>query len=141
MSCQIGEPQEIPPLTGAPQHLRENHGNRFLLMRWANFVRGYYGVPVYLVGSALLDFNSRPRDWDVRIFIDNEQFARRFGDRDQWEKERTSGMWTDVSWKWSDECVKRSREGAEHTHLNVDFQILPQIMRGTFNTLLRIDNR
>ncbi len=95
------------------------------LRRWANSIRGFYGHPVYLVGSQLTD-KPNPRDVDVVCIIPDEQFALRFGDHKKWEEEGASGMWTDIRWKWSDECVKRFEEASKETELYVDFKIIPQ---------------
>jgi len=113
----------IPQIPSAPKHLREDHGRRFLLLRWANFVAGYYGVPVYLVGSALRDDNPDPRDWDIRIRLGNEAFKLAFGDPHDYNARLDSGFWGKVNWHWSRECVKRADEGQRHTHLFIDFQI------------------
>jgi hypothetical protein len=63
-----------------PAHLRGRKNARlWSLRRLANGLRGYYGQPVYLCGSALLDGNTNPRDWDIRIELPDEQFALRYG--------------------------------------------------------------
>lgn len=99
----------------------------------------YYGVPVWLVGSALLDSNGDPRDWDFRVVLSDEEFARRFGppgplerrgdgfeETWKWIEQMGSGLWTSVRWKWAAECVKRSKEVSRRIGLNVDFQIHPK---------------
>lgn len=96
------------------------------LRRWANGLRGYYGAPIYLVGSALSGSNPSPRDWDVRVTLADQDFARRFGDVEKWEDEGGTGKWTTIRWRWSDECVKNSKQGSAHTGLNIDFQIYPR---------------
>jgi hypothetical protein len=114
-----------------PKHLV---GTTRLLMlrRVANNARGYFGSPVYLCGSALLDDNSDPRDWDLRVRLDDDDFAERYGNArpgaqiaDQWEGEGATGEWTDLRWRWSDDCCKWSRRARRNTRLNVDFQVYP----------------
>jgi hypothetical protein len=106
-----------------PKHVAENLPR---LRRFANSIRGLYGFPVFLVGSALSGSNPSPRDWDLRLILPNEEFTRHFGDYEKWSHEGTSGLWTDIRWKWSDECVKLSKQGWRECGLNIDFQIYPQ---------------
>lgn len=108
-----------------PKHLR---GNKWLrsLRREANGLRGLYGVPVLLVGSALLDSNPDPRDWDIRLTIPDDDFRRRHGDPTQWEIEGGTGHWTRVRWRWSDDCVRRSRQLSASLGVLVDFQVYPR---------------
>ena len=103
------------------------HVKKYLpeLQRWANRVRGLYGTPVYLVGSALTGSKPNPRDWDIRISMPDADFKIRFGDPTQWEREGNTGQWTALRWKWSDECVKQTKDAWRYTGLNVDFQIYP----------------
>jgi hypothetical protein len=115
----------VPVRKKLPAHLRNRLDRWYVLVRWANFLYGYYGIPVYLCGSALRDDNDDPRDWDIRIRMSAEQFERRFGSVDKYLEEMNTGMWTRVAHRWSAECVKRSKEGWGHTHLNIDFQIDP----------------
>lgn len=128
--------QPIPP------HVKDH---LFHFRRWANALRGYYGVPVYLVGSALSGNNAKPRDWDIRIELSDEDFARRFGDPQAWETEGGTGKWTDIRWRWSDECVKRTKDGWRMTGLNIDFQIYPRshvkLMYPRSLPRLRLDTR
>jgi hypothetical protein len=89
-------------------------------------VRGQYGWPVYLVGSALRDDNPDPRDWDVRVMLSDRWFRTRFGDPGLWEREGSTGNWTkEIRWRWSDACVKQAKHGSLHTRLNIDFQAYP----------------
>jgi hypothetical protein len=106
-----------------PKHVEENLGR---LQRYANNLRGYFGTPVYLVGSALNGTNPNPRDWDVRIILPDEDFERHFGDVDAWCHEGTSGQWTEIRWRWSDACVRGSKQGWRECALNIDFQIYPE---------------
>jgi hypothetical protein len=93
-----------------------------LLVRWANGVRGFYGYPVYLVGSQLTD-KLNPRDVDVICFLPKEIFELRYGNYDEWCSEGCTGLWTNIRWVWSDDCVKRSYEGMRYTDLLIDFKV------------------
>jgi hypothetical protein len=121
----------------ASKHLRRR------LRAEANGLRGLYGASVYLVGSALLDCNERPRDWDIRITISDEQFQRRYGSPERWQFEGGDGQWTSVRWRWSDDCVKQSRQCSINTGLLVDVQVYPISYEGRFTgkPRLRLDTR
>lgn len=123
-----------------PEHVK---AKLVVLRRWANALRGYYGVPVYLCGSALSGSNPNPRDWDIRLTLSEEQWRKRFGDPWKWEEEGGSGKWTDIRWKWSDECVKNSEQGYRRTGLNIDFQIYPAAHARQYahRPKLRLDTR
>jgi len=109
---------------GIPPSLRD--GTRWrLIRRWANGVRALYGVPIWLCGSALKWGNADPRDYDVRLELPADDFRRRYGDPVEWETQGGSGLWTRVRWRWSDDCLKMSREGYARTTLNIDFQVYP----------------
>ena len=124
-----------------PAHLRSNDTRRWYLRKMANGLRGLFGEPVYLCGSALLDSNANPRDWDIRITLPDRVFAQRYGELltgermteakvmrivDDWETQGLTGDWKAVRWRWSDECVKQSRQESERTGLNIDFQVYPK---------------
>lgn len=94
------------------------------LVRWANSIRGLYGQPVYLVGSQITG-KENPRDVDVVCAIPDDEFTIRFGDVNDWMQEGGTGLWTEIRWKWSDECIKRWKEASLETGLNVDFKIQP----------------
>lgn len=110
-----------------PEHLRSKLGRARLkrLRAQANGLRAYYGVPIYLVGSALQDANEDPRDWDIRIMLPDARFQKRFGSRKSWETEGATGEYTKIRWRWSDECVKHSKVLSSRTGLNCDVQIFP----------------
>lgn len=112
-----GEKPEIPP------HVASRLGR---LRRWANRLRGRYGVPVYLVGSALRADNPDPRDWDVRIMLPDDRFALAFGPVDEWRDEGYTGQWTRTRFRWSDQCVKDTKDFAAWCHLNGDVQLYPE---------------
>jgi hypothetical protein len=133
-------------MTGViPRHLADGEGAHrlYLLQRWANALRGRYGVPVYLCGSALRDDNADPRDWDVRLRIPAARFRAMYGDPAQWCREGDTGQWTRVRWRWSDDCVKVTKEGWKQTRLNIDFQAYPPAMWNKFldEPRLRLDTR
>lgn len=106
-----------------PAHLAANPVRVAQLRRWANRLRGRYGVPLYLVGSALRDDNPDPRDWDIRMMLPDDDFAVRFGPVAEWRHEGNTGDWTRTRFRWSDQCVKDTKDAVAWTHLNVDFQI------------------
>ncbi len=112
-------------LPDGPAHLRARPDRLFLLRRWANGVAGLYGEPVYLCGSALVDDNGSPRDWDVRVRLDSEAFTARYGEPDLWECEGVTGDWTSVRWRWAADAAKQTRRAWRHTRLNIDFQTMP----------------
>lgn len=106
----------------------------FFLRRFANGVRGYYGVPVYLVGSALrANDPMKCRDVDVRIELSHDEFMRFYAPNRhdsekvvmQWIEEDANGNWSDLRWRWADDCIKRSRAGWRQTHMHIDFQVYP----------------
>lgn len=106
-----------------PAHVK---AQMFGLRKMANGLRGMFGMPVYLCGSALQGMNPKPRDWDIRIMLPDADFKRRFGiDAKQWANEGLTGKWTEGRWRWSDECVKQSKMAYAATGLNIDLQIYP----------------
>lgn len=124
-----------------PRHLQDNPKRLNKLRRFANEMANFYRTPVYLCGSAMIDFNCEPRDWDIRIEMGHRDFKRRFGDPWQWMTEGGTGNWTQLRWKWSDECVKRTKDGWGRTGLNIDFQIYPlvQIQSYAHKPKVRLD--
>lgn len=110
-----------------PKHLLANKGRLFKLRKFANSIRAFYGLPVYLCGSALLENNPEPRDWDIRLEMPDKDFALRFGDPKKWRDEGFTGEYTRIRWGWSDECVKRTKSAWRETGLNIDFQIYPRV--------------
>jgi hypothetical protein len=120
--------------------------HRYMMQRLrmeANGLRGLYGVPVYLVGSALMDANEKPRDWDFRITLSDADFATRYGDPKAWVDEGRTGKWTDVRWRWSDDCVKQSKVASSRLQLNCDVQVYPASYAKAFagKPRLRLDTR
>ena len=95
------------------------------LVRWANRMRGYYGHPIYLVGSQLSD-NPNPNDVDVICILPDAEFKLRFCNIDDWMNEGGTYMYTEpVRWKWSDRCIKDTLDGMAHTRMNIDFKVIP----------------
>lgn len=131
-----------------PSHLAGSY-KLAALRRWANGIRGYYGVAVYLVGSALV--KPEPRDWDVRICLPDDEFMRHYAPnrRDaikvavDWLDESISGEWTNLRWGWSDDCIKQSRRGWRDTRLNIDFQVYPYVQWQVYESRprLKLDTR
>lgn len=105
---------------------------------YAKRVAKFYRLPIYLVGSALIDANEKPRDWDLRMRMPDDRFRERFGDPLKWTIEGQTGQWTDVRWQWSNECTKRSREAWRACRVLVDFQIYPPSYWKNFRHLPRL---
>lgn len=95
------------------------------LVRWANAINGFYGAPVYLVGSQITGAED-PRDVDVICVLPDEDFEIRYGSVAQWVDQGESGMWDVVRRKWSQDCVKKSTHGIRETRLDIDFKVLPK---------------
>lgn len=93
------------------------------LVRWANAIRGFYGHPIYLVGSQITA-KEDPRDVDVICIIPDREFELRYGPVELWGQEGDTGLWAETRWKWSDDCVKKSLHGMEETKLCIDFKVL-----------------
>jgi hypothetical protein len=121
MSSDHSAPTPIP--AELPAHITPALRSRF--QRWANRLRGRYGVPIYLCGSALREDNPDPRDWDIRIALPDEDFAIRFGPVAEWIEEGHTGNWTRTRYRWSDQCVKDTKDFFAWCHLNGDVQIYP----------------
>ena len=94
------------------------------LVKWANQIRGFYGHPVYLVGSQITG-SDRPRDVDIVCAIPDNEFELRYGSVDDWCQEGGTGLWTEVRWKWADDCSKKSLDGMRDTKLQIDFKVQP----------------
>lgn len=95
-----------------------------MLLRFANEMAGCYQSPVYLCGSALV--TPDPRDIDLRIQLDDAEFALRYGgSAQQWADEGLTGAWTELRWRWSADCTKRTKRAWKLANANVDFQVYP----------------
>lgn len=123
---------ERPVPKRCPKHLIDRPQLLRKLQAHGNGLRGHYGVPVYLVGSALEDDNADPRDWDIRLFLPPSHFVRRYGSVTDWIIEGGTGEWTRIRRRWSDDCVKQSQRVSEAAKMNIDFQALPWRIRGEF---------
>jgi hypothetical protein len=115
---------DVPGLKDVPDaHL-------LMLLRFANEMAGTYQSPVYLCGSALV--KPDPRDIDIRIQIDDGDFALRYTGAvspdaaiSRWIEQGQTGAWTQIRWRWSADCTKRCRRAWKLTNLNIDFQVYP----------------
>jgi hypothetical protein len=96
----------------------------YVLYRYANSLRAFYGLPVYLCGSILE--RSNYRDVDIRIEMPDDLFNVRFGLVKLWIEEGATGNYTNLRWKWSEECVDKTQKGWNDTLMNIDFQIYPK---------------
>jgi hypothetical protein len=88
----------------------------FYLDIFGRMVWDVFGHPPYLVGSATI--SKKWRDVDVRLILDDDEFADMFGAT--W----TTGMMRHP--KWVAMCAAYSALGTRVTGLNVDFQIQQQ---------------
>lgn len=85
-----------------------------LLDEFGSQVWSAFGKPPYLVGSALQ--GKQWRDVDVRLILDDEEYARLLGDPNE----------TSTNPKWVAFCLAFSALGKALTGLPVDFQIQQQ---------------
>jgi hypothetical protein len=120
----------------------------YKLRKWADILYKYYEQPVYLCGSTLK--SKKHRDVDIRIILPDLEFGCRYGEKSKaienthtWISEGLTGLWNDIRWKWSKDCVKKTRQGWMKTNLNIDFQIYPKSYCGKYKNLLkeRIDTK
>ena len=112
-------------------------GDTNRLVRYANKMRGFYGHPVYLVGSALI--KDSPRDYDLICIIPDIEFITRYAydtlalhredeiikEVEKWELGCNDGLSGDTFWRWSDDCLKKSLSGTRYTRKYIDFKVLP----------------
>jgi hypothetical protein len=109
---------------------------------WARHMAARFNGPIYLIGSTL--HNPSPRDTDLRIVVDDHEFARRydvpmvrreFPETHHYRK-RTSIVAGDVvpwggddyestSQRWVDDCAKLGAYLAVSLCLNVDLKVVP----------------
>jgi hypothetical protein len=108
---------------GQPTHIQKNWSN---LRKFATIMQNIYGSSVFLCGSALLDFNSDPRDWDIRVIIEDSEFERRYGSVSKWNEPPTEDGLNRVRTRWAADCMKRSKKAWEVTGLHIDFQVQPE---------------
>lgn len=121
-------PSDLSPVPGL-REVPEPHIKA--LLRFANEMAGWYQAPVYLCGSALK--KAKPRDIDLRVHLPDEEFGLRYGLAmnaeeavKRWVEQGATGEWTNIRWRWSDDCVKRTKRAWKNTNLNVDFQVYPE---------------
>ncbi|HEY2509508.1 MAG TPA: hypothetical protein VGI39_01510 [Polyangiaceae bacterium] len=111
-----------------------------MLRGWANLMASRYGRPVFLCGGALKD--ATPRDIDVRVVLLASEFEARFGPWRSAERVLTDVDEMDADRRWHVEIAKMNVQGANHTHLPVDFQVqaLPTAMRYLNERRRRLDD-
>lgn len=120
-------------VTEMEQEYTQAHSNKIELpisgnfLNWVNRTAGYYGHPVYLVGSQITG-SKTPRDVDIVCPIPDKEFELRFGSVDDWMQEGGTGLWTDVRWKWASRCAKDSLDGMKETKLQIDFKVQPMAL-------------
>lgn len=105
----------------------------------------YYGLPVYLVGSALRDPD--PRDIDIVIPVLDDLFLAMYGDLTDTLAGWQSGIrvpHADLpkTWlRWAKDCAKQGRQMTYFCRRQVDFKTQPQSYFDTFadKPRLRLD--
>jgi hypothetical protein len=128
------------------------------LVRFANKMCGFYGHPVYLVGSQLTSDN--PRDVDVVCIMSDEDFKMRwFPDAapasnneagalqeliDRFYLGIHTGIHRDEHWYYYSDMVKKSLFGTKATYLPIDFKVEAKSYADTHykdKPILRLDTR
>lgn len=90
---------------------------RHRLVYFSERMAARFGAPVYLVGSALTE--NKPRDVDLRIPLDDEQFRLRYGQTvDEWLSRASEA--------WMNDMAKLNQTGVKQTETNLDFQVVPK---------------
>lgn len=127
------------------------------LVRYANKMRGFYGYPVYLVGSALIN-EKTARDFDLVCVIPDQEFITRYAYDElalhkddeipkvieSWNLGVNDGLSSDVFWRWSDDCKKKSLAGTRYVRKYIDFKVLPishDLQQYEKHSKLRLDTR
>ena len=131
------------------QEFTETHS----LVRFANKMCGFYGHPVYLVGSQLT--SETPRDVDLVCVLPDEEFKLRYFP-DWWEgdgmiKEEVekfflgihTGVHLQEHWSWYEEMSKKTLFGMGSLHISLDFKVYPESYceRHKDKPRLRLDTR
>jgi len=106
------------------------------LVRFANKMCGFYGHPVYLVGSQLT--SGEPKDVDVVCIIPDDEFKLRWFP-DWWMGEGMikeeiekfylgihTGIHTEEHWNWYADMCKKTLFGIKPTNLPIDFKVQAQ---------------
>jgi hypothetical protein len=101
----------------------------------------YYGCPVYLVGSAIVDPD--PRDVDIVIPIPDHLFAAMYGDADRESYGKWfGGMYTEdpppVCRRWARDVAKQGRELTLFCARAVDFKTQPRSFFDEFDARPRL---
>ena len=131
-----------------PLDFKETHP----LVRFANKMCGFYGHPVYLVGSQLI--SETPRDVDVVCIIPDNEFKLRYYP-DWWEDKELetqekfflgihTGIHKQEHWDWYEDMSKKTLFGMNSLHLPLDFKVYPEsYCNEKFKDLpkLRLDTR
>lgn len=109
------------------------------LIRWANAMSGFFGHPVYLVGSQLT--KEKPRDIDIVVVIPDNDFKLRYIAYDheycknrhtvtdhveQWRMRYKTGIYEPSNWLWWDDMCHKSLQGCLYTNSLVDFKVISQ---------------
>jgi hypothetical protein len=95
----------------------------------------YFGLPVYLVGGALVDKD--PRDVDLVVPLPDELFAACYGDgpwSDGWVAREVNAWAASRNWptpaavwrRWARDCAKQSRHLTLLVGRAVDFKTQPE---------------
>lgn len=107
--------------------------------QWANHMAARYDGPVYLVGSIL--HNPNPRDYDIRILVEDTDFAARYGmalykmDSPKGSLQEQSGIVSGnyIKWyedgpsqRWIDDIAKFGSHLSRIINYNIDFQVWPK---------------
>ena|SRR5580700_5451634 len=89
---------------------------QMLLNQFGDIISGAFGTHnVYHVGSSMGDNKKDWRDVDVRVMLDDEEWAKLFGDLEPANCHRSK--------KWEMLCIVFSHYGRHLTGLPIDFQI------------------
>lgn len=110
-----------------------------LVKRWANHIAGFYGHPVYLVGSQLT--SKDPRDVDVICIIPDNEFVLRYinqqevvGHSDvekcqQWYLRWLTGLYDASNWTWCRDVSHKSLQGMDFCSQQIDMKVLSDTMQ------------
>ena len=103
--------------------LEKNHP----LVKWANQIQEFYGYNVMLVGSQITGSES-PRDVDIVCAIPDREFELRYGSVNDWVEQGKTGLWTEIRWKWANDCIKKSSDIIKSTGIQIDFKVQPMMV-------------
>jgi hypothetical protein len=105
------------------------------LIRYANGLAGFYGHPVFVVGSSLRSANARDidlvcvipdQDFWLRYINPNPRVGLKNDNVEQFWLRYMTEMYNKANWMWWREMNKKSRAGMENTRLYVDFKVFSQ---------------